>query len=245
VGGFFGAVGVALAVAWDVDALVQAFVAGLVLLVMAIVAGRHLGTGSVRTEGASGIHLPGRAVMPIAVLLVLIAFVEGGLSDWGGVYLRQGVGADAQIAALAYAALSLGLVIGRVGGDWAKDRVGSIRLIQWGMALTATAVAGFVIIGNDLVGLAGMVVAGIGVANAIPQLFGAAARIPPSGPSLSATFTFLTIAFMLGPPLIGATTGAFGIGVAFALFVLASLMVALIVSRVPVAETNPRFRSGA
>ncbi len=242
-GGFIGAVGVALAVSRGVDALVEAFAAGLLLLLVAVVASRFLGTGSVKTVGASGIHLPGRAVLPIALLVVLIAFVEGGLTDWGGVYLRQGVGASAEMAALGYAALSLGLFIGRIGGDWAKDRVGSIRLIQWGMLLTAAAIAAFVIIGNDLVGLAGMVIAGIGVANTIPQLFGAAGRISPPGPSLSAVFTFLTMAFMIGPPLIGATTGAFGIGAAFALFVLASLLVVLIVPRVPVAETNPRFQA--
>ena len=32
---------------------------------LARVASRFLGTGSIKTEGASGIHLPGRAVLPI------------------------------------------------------------------------------------------------------------------------------------------------------------------------------------
>jgi MFS family permease len=210
--------------------------------VVAALVSRFLGTGSTKTEGASGIHLPGRAVLPIALVVVLIAFVEGGLTDWGGVFMRQGVEASAEMAALAYAAFSLGLFIGRIGGDWAKDRVGSIRLIQWGMLLAACAIAAFVVIGSDTVALLGMVVAGIGIANTIPQLFGAAGRIRPAGPSLSAVFTFLTLAFMFGPPLIGATAGAFGISTAFALFVVASLAVAVIVPRVPVAETNPRFQ---
>ncbi len=242
VGGFMGAVGVAAAVAVGVDPLVEASVAALVLFAVVVVASRNLGTGSVRTEGATGIHLPGRAVLPIALLVVLVAFVEGGLSDWGGVYLRQGVAAQAQIAALAYAALSLGLLLGRFGGDWAKDRMGSIRLIQLGMLLSAAAVTAFVVIGNDIVALIGMVVAGIGIGNAVPQLFGAAGRVPPHGPSLSAAFTFLTIAFMVGPPLIGTTASFFGIASALILVVLASVVAALVVGRVPLAETNPRFR---
>jgi hypothetical protein len=242
VGGFLGAVGVAAAVAVGMDPLMEALLAALVLFSVVVVASRSLGTGSVRTEGATGVHLPGRAVLPIALLVTLVAFVEGGLSDWGGVYLRQGVAAPAEIAALAYAALSLGLLLGRFGGDWAKDRIGSIRLIQVGMLLSAGAVAVFVVVGNEIVGLLGMVVAGIGIGNAIPQLFGAAGRIPPHGPSLSAAFTFLTIAFMVGPPLIGTTASFFGIAAAFSLIVVASVVAALLVGRVPIAETNPRFR---
>jgi MFS family permease len=242
IGGVVGALAVAAGVAAGVDPVAEALVAAAVLWLVALVASRFLGTGSVKTEGASGIHLPGRAVLPIALLVVLIAFVEGGLTDWGGVYLRQGLLADAEIAAIAYAAFALGLFIGRIGGDWAKDRIGSVRLIQWGMLLTAVVIAAFLVIGSDVVALLGMVLAGIGIANTIPQLFGAAGRISPSGPSLSAVFTFLTLAFMVGPLLIGSTAEAFSIGTAFGLFVVASLAVAVIVGRVPVAETNPRFQ---
>ena len=210
-GGVIGAVGVAVAIALGIDVAVEALVAGLALWLVALIASRSLGHGSARTEGASGIHLPSRAVLPIALLIVLLAFVEGGLTDWGGIYLRQGIGSAADVAAFAYAAFSLGLFAGRVGGDWAKDRIGSIRLIQAGMLLAAVAIAVFLIVGSAAVALVGMVVAGIGIANAIPQLFGAAGRIPPFGPSLSAAFTFLTLAFMAGPPLIGITSDALGI----------------------------------
>jgi len=240
-GGFIGAMAVATAVAVGMDTWQEALLAGLAFWLLALLASRSLGVGSVRTEGASGIHLPSRTVLPIALLIALIALVEGGLSDWGGIYLRQGVGAPAEIAAFAYAALSVGLFVGRMGGDWVKDRIGSTRLIGWGMLLAAGAISAFLFLGSPAVALVGMVVAGIGVANAIPQLFGAAARIPPHGPSLSAAFTFLTLAFMAGPPIIGVTSDALGISAALGLLVIASLVVAAAVPRVPRAETNPRF----
>ena len=88
----------------------------------------------------------------------------------------------------------------------------------------------------------GMIVAGVGIGNTIPQIFNAAGRIPPAGPSLSAVFTTLTLAFVAGPPLIGGVSDAIGISGAFWLFVVASVAVALMVPRVPSAETNPRFR---
>ena len=232
----------ALAIGLGVQVAAEAAVAAAVMWLTALVAARYLGTGSVRTEGASGLHLPSRAVLPLAGLVVLIAFVEGGLTDWGGVYLDQGVGASASTAAMAYAALSLGLFIGRIVGDRAKDRVGSIRLMQGGMFLAAVAITVMLLVGNQWIALVGMVAAGLGIANTIPQIFGAAARIPPGGPSLSAVFTTLTLAFIAGPAIIGTTSDLIGISGAFWLFAIASLVVALLVSRVPAAETNPDFR---
>jgi predicted MFS family arabinose efflux permease len=237
-------VGVAAALALGIDVIGEAIIAALLLWLLAVFAARHLGSGTERTEGATGLHLPSRAVLPLAGLIVLIAFVEGGVTDWGGVYLGEGTGASESIASLAYAAFSLGLFLGRIGGDWTKDRIGSIRLTQGGMLLAAAALAVMLLVDQPWVALAGMVVAGIGIGNTIPQIFNAAGRIPPGGPSLSAVFTTLTPAFVAGPPIIGGASDALGISGAFWLFVIASVVVALFVSRVPSAETNPRFRYG-
>ncbi|MEX1335197.1 MAG: MFS transporter, partial [Candidatus Limnocylindrales bacterium] len=185
-GGVVGALGIALALELGVQPAAEAVVAAIVLFVLGLLASRSLGTGSVRIDGATGFHWPSRAVIPLALIIVLIAFVEGGLTDWGGVYLDLGIGAPASIAAVAYAALSLGMFVGRIGGDRVKDRVGSIRLTQWGMLLVAGSVAAFLVVHDQWVALAGMVAAGIGIANTIPQIFGAAGRIAPGGPSLSA-----------------------------------------------------------
>ena len=242
-GGVIGALGVAVAIELGIEPLAEALLAAVVSWVLVLAASRALGTGSVRTTGASGFHLPSRAVLPLVGLVVLIAFVEGGLTDWGGVYMDRAVGAGESLAALAYAAFSLGLFAGRIVGDRTKDRIGSIRLTQVGMFLAAASIATFLVVQQPWIALAGMVMAGVGIANTVPQIFGAAARIPPGGPSLSAVFTSLTLAFMVGPTIIGTSSDLFGISSAFWLFVVASVVVALIVTRVPVAETNPRFRA--
>ncbi len=83
IGGFVGAGAVGIAVTLGASQVVEAFLAGLIFWVVVLFASRHLGVGSVRTEGAQGISLPTRAVLPIALLVMLIALVEGGLTDWG------------------------------------------------------------------------------------------------------------------------------------------------------------------
>jgi MFS family permease len=242
-GAVIGSVGVAIALSRAIEPVAEAFLAGTLLWLLALAASRFLGTGTTRTESAKGLHLPTRAVLPLAGLIILIAFVEGGLTDWGGIYMDQGVGAEESIAALAFAAFSVGLFVGRIGGDWTKDRIGSIRLTQWGMLLAAGSIAAFLLVPDAWVGLVGMVIAGVGIANTVPQIFGAAGRIPPGGPSLSAVFTSLTLTFMAGPAIIGTTSDLIGIGGAFWLFVAASVVVAALVPRVPAAETNPRFQA--
>jgi MFS family permease len=242
-GAVIGAVSVAVALSLGVEPIMEALLVGVLLWLLALVASRSLGTGSVRTEGAGGFHLPSRAVLPLTGLIVLVAFVMGGLTEWGGVYLDLGIGAEGSLVALAYAAFSLGLFSGRIVGDRVKDRFGSIRLMQWGMVLAAAAIAVFLLVGSPWVALAGMFVAGVGIANTVPQIFGAAGRIPPGGPSLSAVYMTSSLVFIVSPGLIGAGSDLFGIGGVFWLLVAASLAVALIVPRVRVAETNPRFRT--
>ena len=242
-GAAIGAVGVAVALALRIEPMAEALLAGALLFVLALVASRWLGAGSVKTEGADRFHLPSRAVLPLAGLILLVALAMGGLTEWGGVYLDLGVGAEGSLVALAYAAFSLGLFSGRIVGDRVKDRFGSIRLMQWGMYLAALSIAVFLLVGSPWVALAGMLVAGVGMANTVPQIFGAAGRIPPGGPSLSAVYMTSSLVFIVSPGLIGAGSDLVGISGVFWLFAAVSLVVALVVPRVRVAETNPRFRA--
>lgn len=241
-GGILAPLAVAAALALGIEPVVEAVIAAAVLFALGLYASRHLGTGSVRTEGSGGLHLPTRAILPLAGLIALIAFVEGGLTDWGGIYLGEGLGAAESTTALAFSAFSLGLFVGRMVGDRMKDRIGSVRLIQVGMGGAAAAIVVMLLVGEPLVALIALVVAGVGIANTIPQIFAAAGRISPKGPSLSAVFSSLTLAFIIGPPLIGRTADAVGIAGALTLLAVASVVSMLAAGRVPDAETNPRFR---
>jgi MFS family permease len=240
-GAFLGALAIALATSLRVDGLLEGVVVAAVLwLVVALVVGR-IGTGSRRIEGARGFHRPSRRAWPLALLIIPVAFAAGGMGDWGGVYLRQGLDASAQLAAFAFVAYSFGLLVGRSMGDALKDRLGSVRLIRVGTLIAATAMATFLIVGNPYLALVGMTITGIGLANNYPQMYGAAGRITPVGPSLSAVFAFSTMTFMVEPAVIGIISDAVGIPVAMWLPVAAVLLICIGVGRVPAVETSRRF----
>jgi MFS family permease len=241
VGGLLGASAVALAVALAVAPQAEVIAAAVAMWFLALVAGRSVGEGSLRIEGAGRISLPSRAVLPIGLLAIGAAFTEGGLADWAGIYLRQGVGSDASVAAFGYAAFSLGMAVGRALGDGVRERIGSVRMTELGMILVAVTVATLLVVQDASVALVGIAVAGAGVSNAIPQFFNAAGRIPPSGPSLSAVFTMAYTAFLAGPPVIGVVADTVGLTLALGLIVISAIVVAVACRAVPSAETNPRF----
>jgi hypothetical protein len=58
-------------------------------------------------------------------------------------------------------------------------------------------------------------------------------------------FTFATLSFMVEPAVMGIVSDAVGIGWAMGLVVIAAIAVAISVTRVPAAETSPRFAPGA
>jgi MFS family permease len=240
-GGILGAAGVAAAVAFGADAALEALLMGVLMLLLALVAVRYLGSGTVATESSARISLPSRAVLPIGLLAVAVAFVEGGLADWAGIFLRADVGTDAAVAALGYGSFALGMTVSRFAGDRVRERVGAIPIVRWGLALVAIMVAALLVAGSAAVAFLGLFLAGIGLANAIPLFFNAAGQVPPSGPSLSAVFTLTYSAFLIGPPVIGVASDALGVTMALGLLVVVSIAVVVAVGRVPGVEIDPHF----
>jgi len=130
---------------------------------------------------------------------------EGAAADWGAVYLRTSLGAAPAIAALAYTAYSLAMVVVRLAGNRLLDRFPARRLLPL-LAAVATATFGaglaFDSIPVALIGFAGL---GVGVAAVIPVIFSAAGRVPGinAGTAVALVSACGWAGFVFGPVLIG------------------------------------------
>ena len=218
-GGLLGSSSVALATAAGVEPRVQLAAAAVVLVAVALACGRGLGRGSTGAGAAAPkIVLPSRAVLVLAVLCLLVMVMEGAMGDWSGVYLRREVGAPASVAALGFAALSAGMLLGRVFGDAVNRRIGAPRLLRGGALLAGLALASFLLVGDPVATLIGVVFVGLGVANGVPLLFSAAGRAGEgqAGPGIAAVSSFGSLGFLAGPPLIGLTADVVGLPVTLA-----------------------------
>jgi predicted MFS family arabinose efflux permease len=219
VGGFTAAGVVALAAGAGVDPRVESLAVGVVLWLFSVWITRRLGASSTHTEG-HGLALPTKPVLLIGGLCFLVMLAEGAIGDWSGIYLKHSVGASSATAALAFTGFSLGMAIGRLGGDFVNAHVGAGRLLRAGTSLVAAALGGALLIGQTGPAVAGFVLCGLGIANGTPLLFTAAGRIDPPGPSLAAAFTLGYTGFIVGPPVIGVLADQIGLPRTLALLVL-------------------------
>jgi MFS family permease len=184
-------------------------------------------------------------VLLIGALCFLVMVTEGAMGDWSGIYLKHDLGAGASAAATGFAGFSLGMALARLAGDGIARRWGSGRLLSAGMALVTLALGATLLIADPAVAVIGFALIGIGIANAVPLLFSAAGRVPPSGPSLAAVFTVGYTGFIVGPPLIGVIADATSLPTALALLCLSGLAVTVLGRRAADAEAAGRRAAAA
>jgi fucose permease len=233
-GGMAGAGFAAALAALGFDPRVTVAIASLLLLALLAVSAARIGHGSA-AEGADapGFTLPSRGVVLLAILCFLVMVTEGAMADWGGLYLRQDLGASAALAALAYSFFTAGMTVGRVVGDWVNHRIGAVALLRWGALLTGFPLGAMLLIGQPAAALAGLFLVGLGVANGVPLMFSAAGRQPdtPPGPGIAAVSSMGSLGFLAGPPVIGVLADAVSLPWALSLLILGALVVLALAAR--------------
>jgi fucose permease len=169
-----------------------------------------------------------------------VMVTEGAMADWGGLYLRQDLGASAALAALAYSFFTAGMTVGRVVGDWVNHRIGAVALLRWGALLTGVPLGAMLLIGQPAAALIGLFLVGLGVANGVPLMFSAAGRQPdtPPGPGIAAVSSMGSLGFLAGPPVIGFLADAVSLPWALATLILGAVVVFALARRAN-AHTQP------
>lgn len=226
---------------------VHVLIAGPALAVLVLLASHYLLPGHVDVADA-GPHFvrPSRSALTFGLLAFLVLMSEGAALDWSAAWLRLELGVDPAHAGLAFAAFAGCMAAGRFAGDFLRRRVGAVALVR-GSALTAA--AGFalaVVIATPSAAILGFACAGLGIANTVPVLFGAAGRLPDTAPGagIAATAGIGYLGLLAGPPLIGLFAELTSLGTALGLLVLACGLVALRASLVRVADTPVVARQG-
>jgi MFS family permease len=228
-GGLIGAGMGALLLAWLPPAA-HILLAAAVLLGAAVLALPHLLPGEVdRGQSGATFALPTRATIGLGLLCFLVMVCEGAVLDWSAAYLRDDLGASTSVAAIGFAAFSATMAAARFGGDRLRRNLGSVTLVRGSALLAGVGFALGLLLGAPLAGVLGFALAGLGLANTVPVLFGAAGRLPgeASGTGIAAVATTGYLGFLAGPPLIGFAAEVTSLRLALGLLVLACGIVAL------------------
>ena len=204
-GGLFGAGLGGLLVGQGLGHGQGALMVGVVTAVaLALAAPRVMGFAATHGAG-SHFALPRGAALGLGMLALLCFAVEGALVDWSALLMEERTGATPASAALGFSAFSIAMAACRFAGDRLIVRFGALRIMVIGglamFAGLALAVAGT----HFVLSAVGFALVGLGAANVVPLLLGAASRIPgmSAGSGVAAVATLGYGGLLLAPPILG------------------------------------------
>lgn len=162
----------------------------------------------------------------VVALVVLFAFlVEGSMDTWSGLYLQEQIDATAGQAAVAFAAFSASLFLGRLFAGRVLFGLGQRTTIL--IAGVGAAIGGGIAAATDsaVVVAAAFLVMGFSIAAAAPAAFGLVERIAPADQAnaIAAITTIGYSGFVWSPPIFGWLADAFDLRTAMAVIVSTTL----------------------
>ncbi|WP_321966524.1 MFS transporter [Burkholderia cepacia] len=167
--------------------------------------------------------------------IALIALVaEGAMYDWATVYMRDVVAASPALASAAYAAFSGGMAIARFAGDAVRARFGAPQLVFASASLACAGMIGALLLPNPVAVLTGFTLMGLGLANMMPVLFAAAARVKGihAAEGLAHVAGLAYFGLLFGPVVIGAVAQAANLTIGLSVVALCAALVALVAPKV-------------
>lgn len=229
VGGLFGAGIGGLLVGQGLGHGQGALMVGVVTaVVLALSAPRVMGFTASHGAG-SHFSLPRGAALSLGLLALLCFAVEGALVDWSALLMEERTGATPASAALGFSAFSIAMAACRFAGDRLIVRFGALRIMVVGGLAMFAGLALAVASTHYLLSATGFALVGLGAANVVPLLFGAAARIPgmSAGNGVAAVATLGYGGLLLAPPVLGWVAMHSSIMVALGALSLSGLVIAL------------------
>jgi MFS family permease len=167
-------------------------------------------------------------VLILGLLSLCSLLAEGSADSWSAVYLHDSLGTSAGLATLGYAAFSLTMACGRLGGDRLAARFGPVALVRCCGLLAAAGLAGALISASPAGAIAGFAVFGAGLSCTFPQLLSAAGnadrRFPGSAIARVAGLGYVGI--LGGPVIIGGIAAWGGLPLALGVPVLLAACIA-------------------
>ncbi|WP_438395061.1 MFS transporter [Caballeronia sp. DA-9] len=184
--------------------------------------------------GSSSNRWRSRALWALGALALIALIAEGAMYDWATVYMRDVVLATPALSSAAYAAFTGGMAAGRFGGDAVRARFGAPQLIFASAALAFIGMVAALVVPSALVTMAGFTLMGLGLANMMPVLFAAAARVDGVSPAegLAQVAGLAYFGLLFGPVLIGGVAQISTLPIGLSVVAACAALIALVGPRI-------------
>ena len=101
-------------------------------------------------------------IFVLALIAMVNALTEGSVDSWGALYMRDFIKADGFLIGLATVSFNIFMVIGRLSGDWFRDKIGVYNLLTILFSLSILSLYLLYSYDNIIVAIFGFALLGIG-----------------------------------------------------------------------------------
>jgi predicted MFS family arabinose efflux permease len=172
--------------------------------------------------------VPHGLVIFLGMLCFLCFMSEGAVLDWSAVLLKSERAASPALAGLGFTVFAVAMTISRLSGDRIRAVLSERTILFGGGAIAAAGFALAIFANAALPTLLGFVLVGVGASNIVPVLvtITGRTRAMPSGLAVAAVTTLGYAGVLAGPAAIGFVARSTGLEAAFAMPLLAMLIIA-------------------
>lgn len=183
---------------------------------------------------------PDRDLFQLGIIAFCSMASEGIMFDWSGIYFKDIVKAPPSLVILGYASFMIMMASGRFIADYLISKIGKKLLMQICGVLISSGLFTAVFLPYLVPSTIAFMMVGLGVSSIVPTVYSAAGRHPviPPGIAIATVSSVGFLGFLMGPPLIGHISEAFGLRYSFALIGIFGIGISLLVSRIRALQNN-------
>jgi MFS family permease len=171
-----------------------------------------------------------RRLLVLGALCGVAFVVEGGIENWSALFLETELDASPALSALGPGLFAASMVTGRLLGQWLEVLLGDRLLFVGGTAVAGGGLVLAALAPALPLALLGFALGGAGISVAAPIVFGSAGRGADDeerGSAVASVTTISYLGFLLGPPLVGAVSGALNLRAGLGLLAGIALLLSL------------------
>ena len=214
-----GSIATSLFLEWDISFLNNVLIYVIILLPLNVLIVLRLYEDQIEnTKSQHSIFF----IWPLLIfLLALIAMVnaltEGSVDAWGALYMRDFIQVDGFFIGLATVSFNIFMVIGRLSGDWIRDRIGVYNFLTILFIISIISLYTLYSFDSILAAIIGFALLGIGTSAIVPIAYSLAGKA--EGIDSGAAIAIVSIAvygtFMGAPATLGIIANTYGVNVIF------------------------------
>ena len=214
-----GSIATSLFLEWDISFLNNVITYVIILLPFNIFIVLRLHVDQIQnTENKHSIFFIWPLLIFILALISMVnALTEGSVDAWGALYMRDFIQVDGFLIGLATVSFNIFMVIGRLSGDWIRDRIGVYNFLT--ILFITSIISLYILYSFDsiLAALCGFALLGIGTSAIIPIAYSLAGKA--EGIDSGAAIAIVSIAvygtFMGAPATLGIIANNYGVNSIF------------------------------